>query len=358
MNLLLLLSLLIPLSLSSPPLHPSVTYRPTISEDARKLSGVDLTSFVNKQQKLWKAETSRMTFQEKMARVKDIKFVKSHEEKDQETENSQVLLDIPASFDSRQQWPGCSQIGTVRDQSDCGSAAHLVAVEIASDRTCIFSNQTFNWPLSAQDPLSCCVGLMSICGDGWGCDGSWPKDILKWWQTHGLCTGGNYYDQFGCKPYSIYPCDKKYPNGTTSVPCPGYHTPTCEEHCTSNITWPIAYKQDKHFGKAHYNVGKKMTDIQTEIMTNGPVIASFIIYEDFWDYKSGIYVHTAGDQDGGMDTKIIGWGVDNGVPYWLCVHQWGTDFGENGYVRILRGVNEVNIEHQVLAALPDLNKHN
>lgn len=75
-----------------------------------------------------------------------------------------------------------------------------------------------------------------------------------------------------------------------------------------------------------------MTDIQIEIMTNGPVIASFIIYDDFWDYKTGIYVHTAGDQEGGMDTKIIGWGVDNGVPYWLCVHQWGTDFGENGMI--------------------------
>lgn len=355
----ILFSLITPLPIIcySSYLPPSVIYRPTVSNYARKLSGHDLTLYVNKQQQLWKAETSRMTFQEKMARVKDIKFIRSHEQSTA-IDSNQVFEEIPISFDARQKWSNCSQIGAVRDQSDCGSAAHLVAAEIASDRTCIFSNGTFNWPLSAQDPLSCCVGLMSICGDGWGCDGSWPKDILKWWQTHGLCTGGNYDDQVGCKPYSIYPCDKKYPNGTTSVPCPGYHTPICEERCTSNITWPISYKQDKHFGKAHYNVGKKMTDIQTEIMRNGPVIASFIIYDDFWNYKSGIYVHTAGDQEGGMDTKIIGWGVDNGVPYWLCVHQWGTDFGENGLVRFLRGVNEVNIEHQVLAAQPDLDKHN
>lgn len=33
-----------------------------------------------------------------------------------------------------------------------------------------------------------------------------------------------------------------------------------------------------------------MVDIQKEIMMNGPVEASFSLYEDFEQYSSGIYV--------------------------------------------------------------------
>ena len=33
---------------------------------------------------------------------------------------------------------------------------------------------------------------------------------------------------------------------------------------------------------------------------------------------------------GGHAVKMIGWGVDNGVPYWLVANSWNTDWAENG----------------------------
>lgn len=44
-------------------------------------------------------------------------------------------------------------------------------------------------------------------------------------------------------------------------------------------------------------------------MTNGPVEASFTVYEDFLSYTSGVYVHTSGAAVGGHAIKILGWGV-------------------------------------------------
>ncbi len=41
------------------------------------------------------------------------------------------------------------------------------------------------------------------------------------------------------------------------------------------------------------------------------------VYSDFPSYKSGVYQHTTGSFLGGHAVKIIGWGVENGVDYWL-----------------------------------------
>ena len=49
--------------------------------------------------------------------------------------------------------------------------------------------------------------------------------------------------------------------------------------------------------------------------------------------------------------KIVGWGVDSSVPYWLVANSWNTDWAENGYFRILRGKNECGIEDGVVAGI-------
>jgi len=43
-------------------------------------------------------------------------------------------------------------------------------------------------------------------------------------------------------------------------------------------------------------------------------------------------------------TTIIGYGEENGVKYWIGMNTWGNDWGENGFYKILRGENEMNIE--------------
>ena len=40
-------------------------------------------------------------------------------------------------------------------------------------------------------------------------------------------------------------------------------------------------------GSKSYSVGREVEQIQTEIMTNGPVEAAFTVYADFPTYKSG-----------------------------------------------------------------------
>lgn len=89
-------------------------------------------------------------------------------------------------------------------------------------------------------------------------------------------------------------------------------------------------------------------------MKNGPVVASFLVYEDFLTYKSGVYQHVTGNSLGGHAIKIIGWGVENGTPYWLITNSWNESWGDNGFFKILRGKNHCNIENKVVASIPRL----
>ena len=86
-------------------------------------------------------------------------------------------------------------------------------------------------------------------------------------------------------------------------------------------------------------------------MTNGPVEVAFTVYNDFLSYKTGVYHHTSGSALGGHAVKMVGWGVEDGTPYWTIVNSWNEGWGNGGKFRIRRGNNECGIEGQVVAGL-------
>ena len=46
--------------------------------------------------------------------------------------------------------------------------------------------------------------------------------------------------------------------------------------------------------------------------------------------------------------SIVGWGVDGGVDYWKAKNAWNTYWGENGFFRIVRGINHLGFESGAL----------
>jgi hypothetical protein len=78
-------------------------------------------------------------------------------------------------------------------------------------------------------------------------------------------------------------------------------------------------------------------------LANGPMLAAFDVYQDFFSYKGGVYHHTWGDSVGGHAVAIVGY--DSAERYWIVKNSWGANWGENGYFRI--GFGECGIEDYV-----------
>jgi cathepsin B len=208
-----------------------------------------------------------------------------------------------------------------------------------SDRHCIHSNGTDHVHISSIHLVECC----HTCG--FGCNGGFPGSAWSYWVRKGVVSGGPYNSNQGCLPYPIEPCEH-HVNGTR-MPCSGEgHTPKCTNKC-SNPSYNVDFKKDKKFGKSSYSVKRSEDYIRQEIFENGPVEAAFTVYEDFVNYKTGVYQHTTGKALGGHAIKILGWGVENGTKYWLIANSWNNDWGNHGFFRILRGEDHLGIESEV-----------
>jgi len=253
-----------------------------------------------------------------------------------------AVMDIPASFDARTQWSSCPSVAEIRDQSSCGSCWAVSAVEIMTDRACIHKQQTFHY--SADDLMSCC----ELCGDG--CQGGYPFMAMLHWRTVGIVSGGQYNSSQGCKPYPFLKCMHHVTGPLPDCSKYSFNTPACKESCRSG--YQTSYEDDKHYAAEVYKLDATQEAIQQEIVTNGPVQGTFTVYADFPNYKSGVYQHTSGAELGGHAIRILGWGTENGTPYWLVANSWNTYWGDKGFFKILRGSDECGIESQIVAGLP------
>merc|ERR1712072_1426466 len=144
------------------------------------------------------------------------------------------VMDIPASFDARDQWGDL--IHPIRDQQQCGSCWAFSASGVLSDRFAIQTNGTTDVILSPEDMVSCDKGDM-------GCNGGILASAWSYLTNTGIVTDS-------CFPYTA---------GTGVAAA-------CESKCVDSESFT------KYKSTGGYAV-TSVENIQKEIMTNGPVQA-------------------------------------------------------------------------------------
>ncbi|TKR92570.1 hypothetical protein L596_007198 [Steinernema carpocapsae] len=247
--------------------------------------------------------------------------------------------ELPARFDAREKWPGWIQ--GIRDQGDCASSWALSTTSASSDRLAIISDGRVNTALSPQQLLSCHRHRQK------GCEGGYLD--RAWWYIRKLGVVSDdcypYRSGFTRQPEECLTPKSSFFNGNQPhCPAGGYNL-----NAVHKMTPP-------------YRVSGREEDIMSEIITNGPVQATFLVHEDFFMYAGGVYKHTELAQDKGYrytgqgyhSVRIIGWGEDEStgrvMKYWLAANSWSTEWGEEGFFKIVRGENHCEIESFVIGA--------
>ena len=181
------------------------------------------------------------------------------------------------------------------------------------------------------------------------CQGGNP--IAVWQDIFAGSAAGDGAIQENCYPYSIPTCPCNHHSLNSSLPaCPKegtISTPTCD------FGKKFAC-EDKGIFKSQRPTLISAADMEQEVFENGPITVAYTVYDDFLTYKSGVYTRSANAKVlGGHSVKIIGYGIQDGTKYWTVANSWNSEWGDNGFFKIKRGVNECNIESDaVVAGLP------
>ncbi|XP_063990009.1 tubulointerstitial nephritis antigen-like isoform X2 [Diachasmimorpha longicaudata] len=238
---------------------------------------------------------------------------------------------LPREFDARLTWP--RDISSVKDQGWCGASWAVSTAQVASDRFALMSKGAEAVYLSAQNLISC-----NNRGQQ-GCSGGYLDRAWFYMRKFGVVDEG-------CYRWSGIN-DKCKIRKRTNLKAAGCRRP------------PNPLRTELYKVGPAYRLGNE-TDIMQEIIISGPVQATMRVHQDFFTYQTGIYRHSRVAEiypSGYHSVRIVGWGESlnyNYPPtkYWIVANSWGSDWGENGFFKIQKGIDECEIESYVLGIWP------
>jgi len=92
--------------------------------------------------------------------------------------------------------------------------------------------------------------------------------------------------------------------------------------------------------------------MMNEIYNRGPIACAVADPDDLMKYEYGIYYDTTGRVAEDHEISVVGWGEENGIKYWRVRNSWGSHWGQEGFFKVVRGVNNLGIEGDCSWAVP------
>ena len=220
----------------------------------------------------------------------------------------QVTSMLPESYD----WRDNNGVTPIKNQGNCGSCWAFGTVGILESAIKIETGSTVD--LSEQ-------WLVSCNKDGWGCNGGWWAHKYHA-GTVGKCSGTGAV------------LEANFPYDASNKPCNGpyQHSYLLVDSNQDGSSWKFVGKQ---------NSVPSVDQIKQAIYDNGPVAVAIYVDSAFQAYTGGVF---NSNKDGRVNHAVIlvGWDDTQGKDgVWLLKNSWGTNWGENGYMRIEYGCNNV-----------------
>jgi len=204
----------------------------------------------------------------------------------------------------------------------CGSCWAQAATSSLSDR--IKMARRAAWP-----DINIAPQVLISCGPMDGCHGGDAGVANKWMAENGITD----------ETCSIYVA-RGHDNG---MPCS--KVSRCE------TCWPETgcYRPQHYFTYFVDEYGDVEGEDQEaammkEIYNNGPISCGVSVTDELVGYTGGIFTDLTNATQINHDISVVGYGEENGQAFWIVRNSWGTYWGETGYFRLARGVNNIGIE--------------
>merc|ERR1719313_1126595 len=85
----------------------------------------------------------------------------------------------------------------------------------------------------------------------------------------------------------------------------------------------------------------KYQPLMQALTQEGPAVVS-VDANNWFDYESGVFDGCDKDAVLGHAVLLKGYGEDNGRSYWRIQNSWGSNWGEQGHIRLTRHADEEN----------------
>jgi len=227
-------------------------------------------------------------------------------------------------------------VTAVKDQGGCGSCYVFSAAATMEGNMCM--NNMFDcstWAgISEQQILDCGSYRLSNGEerewfDFWGCSGGWQSNVIQFsYYTRGVVNSADY----------------PYVSGSTGK------TNACALKTEERTAYP-----DRYICGTTSKSGANATLVQDALFHKGPLAVGMYVGGTFSSYHSGVYVPASRDCPNLETTGInhamtaVGYGHDevSGLDYWIIKNSWGPNWGDKGYIKVVKGVNACGIEGNV-----------
>ncbi|CAH8484957.1 unnamed protein product [Schistosoma mattheei] len=202
--------------------------------------------------------------------------------------------DLPDMID----WRDNDTVTPVKTQKDCASSWAIASVEALEGQ--LKRKTGILTPLSSQQLVDC-------TGD---------RECVE----NPVSVAFDYIKEYGVESQEDYPFTGKVGN--------------CTYSSSKSVTTLSSYIQ----------VDDNEEELQKAVYNIGPIAVRITMTQEFLTYGSGVLlIDDCQNEEPFESVLLVGYGIENEIPYWLVKFSLGEEFGDHGYMKLAR--NHKNMCH-------------